>query len=231
MTESSPHPIQFDVKVVAFDLDGTLVDTLPDLHTAANLTLSDLGYGVVSRDVVRRYIGQGIEHLLTELFQSLEINTAKEDFVKLAARFRSYYAAHVCDGSVLFPEIVEVLQALQEMGMGVACLTNKSEEFTSPILDRLAVRQYFQEVICGDTLARRKPDPLPIFELAKRFNVEPHEVLMVGDSKTDTACARNAGAPVVCVPYGYRSGMSLADLNGDFVLKSPKDILSCINFA
>ena len=225
------HPVCFDVKVVAFDLDGTLVDTLPDLHTATNLTLNDLGYGVVSRDIVRRYIGQGIEYLLKELFRSLEINTGKEAFVKLAAQFRSHYAVHVCDESVLFPEMLEVLQSLQEKGMGIACLTNKSEEFTLPILDRLAVRHYFQEVICGDTLARRKPDPMPIFELARRFNVEPHEVLMVGDSQTDTACARNAGAPVVCVPYGYRSGMTLADLNGDFVLKSPKDILSCINFA
>ena len=142
------HPVCFDVKVVAFDLDGTLVDTLPDLHTATNLTLNDLGYGVVSRDIVRRYIGQGIEYLLKELFKSLEINTGKEDFVKLAAQFRSHYAAHVCDESVLFPEMLEVLQCLQEKGMGIACLTNKSEEFTSPILDRLAVRHYFQEVIC-----------------------------------------------------------------------------------
>ena len=229
MTQPSSHPVCFDIKAVAFDLDGTLVDTLPDLHTATNLTLNDLGYGVVSRDIVRRYIGQGIEYLLKELFKSLEINTGKEDFVKLAAQFRNHYAVHVCDESVLFPEMLEVLQSLQEKGMGIACLTNKSEEFTLPILDRLAVRHYFQEVICGDTLARRKPDPMPIFELAQRFNVEPHEVLMVGDSQT--ACARNAGAPVVCVPYGYRSGMTLADLNGDFVLKSPKDILSCINFA
>ncbi|MBT7997557.1 MAG: HAD hydrolase-like protein, partial [Betaproteobacteria bacterium] len=75
MTQSMSHPVCFDVKVVAFDLDGTLVDTLPDLHTATNLTLNDLGYGVVSRDIVRRYIGQGIEYLLKELFKSLEINT------------------------------------------------------------------------------------------------------------------------------------------------------------
>ena len=97
-----------------------------------------------------------------------------------------------------------------------------------PILKKLEVLDYFQEVVCGDTFAKRKPDPLPLREIAALFGVEPAHVLMVGDSKTDTACARNAGAPVVCVPYGYRSGMALAELDCDMVLSDTIDLLRLV---
>ena len=129
---------------------------------------------------------------------------------------------------MLFPGFASALEGLKRSGLGLACLTNKSELFTLPILKKLEVLDYFQEVVCGDTFAKRKPDPLPLRELAALFGVEPAHVLMVGDSKTDTACARNAGAPVVCVPYGYRSGMALAELDCDMVLSDPIDLLRLV---
>ena len=213
---------------MAFDLDGTLVDTLPDLHTATNLTLNDLGYGAVSPHTVRQYIGQGIEYLLQALFAELNINQAKINFDEAAQQFRDHYLRHVCEQSALFPGVASALEGLKRSGLGLACLTNKSELFTLPILKKLEVLDYFQEVVCGDTFAKRKPDPLPLRELAARFGVEPAHVLMVGDSKTDTACARNAGAPVVCVPYGYRSGMALAELDCDMILSDPIDLLRLV---
>ena len=221
----------FDVSVIAFDLDGTLVDTLPDLHTATNLTLNDLGYDPVSPDLVRQHIGQGIEYLLLELFKDLGIQIEATDLNNIAQQFRAHYARHVCDDSELFPGIEHVLKTLQHRGLKMACLTNKSELFTGPILNKLGIRSYFQEVICGDTLEKRKPDPLPLRVLASRFGVDTRHVLMVGDSKTDTACARNAGAPVVCVPFGYRSGMALSDLDCDAILGDAEDLLNLIEKA
>ena len=213
---------------MAFDLDGTLVDTLPDLHTATNLMLYDLGYEGVSSDTVRQYIGQGIEYLLQELFNELNISQATINFEEAAQQFRAHYAQHVCDQSMLFPGIANTLEGLKRLGIGLACLTNKSELFTVPILKKLEIWDYFQEVVCGDTFAKRKPDPLPLRELAARFGMKPDRVLMVGDSKTDTVCARNAGAPVVCVPYGYRSGMALTELDCDRVLNDPMDLIKLV---
>ena len=221
----------FEVSAVAFDLDGTLVDTLPDLHTATNLTLNDLCHDPVSANAVRQHIGQGIEYLLLELFKDLEIRAEVEDLQNIAQQFRAHYARHVCDKSELFPGIKNVLETLQHRGFKMACLTNKSELFTAPILKKLGIRSYFQEVVCGDTLEKRKPDPLPLRVLASRFGVDTRHVLMVGDSKTDTACARNAGAQVVCVPFGYRSGMALKDLDCDVMLGSAADLINLIKRA
>ena len=126
----------FDVSVIAFDLDGTLVDTLPDLHTATNLTLNDLGYDPVGADVVRQHIGQGIEYLLLELFKDLGIQIEVTDLNNIAQQFRAHYARHVCDDSELFPGIEHVLKTLQQRGLKMSCLTNKSELFTGPILNK-----------------------------------------------------------------------------------------------
>lgn len=221
----------FEVSVVAFDLDGTLADTLPDLHTATNLTLNDLGHKPVSAHVVRQYIGQGIEYLLRELFRDLHIPIEAAELKSIAQQFRTHYERHVCDRSALFPGIEDVLKTFQQREVQMACLTNKSELFTAPILDGLGIRSYFQEVVCGDTLDKRKPDPLPLRVLASRFGVETKQILMVGDSKTDTECARNAGAPVVCVPFGYRSGMDLAELDCDAVLGRAEDLLDLVKKA
>ena len=229
--QSVVPPVVFEVSVVAFDLDGTLVDTLPDLHAATNLTLHDMGYEAVSSRTVRQYIGQGIEYLLKELFTELNISHTAINFDEIAQQFRTHYAQHVCDQSALFPGIANALEGLKSSGIGLACLTNKSELFTQPILKKLEIWDYFQEVVCGDTFAKRKPDPLPLIELAARFDVGPSRVLMVGDSKTDTACARNAGAPVVCVPYGYRSGMALTELDCDLILNDPNDLLRLVRKA
>ena len=221
----------YRVRAVAFDLDGTLAETLPDLHTATNLALSEIGIGEVSEASVKRYIGKGIEHLVQGLIQELDLINNSIDMAKLVSRFRSHYADNVCEGTYLFPHTLNVLKILNESGFGLACLTNKSKEFTYPILSKLGVEGWFQYIICGDSLAARKPDPLPLLTLADRFGVKTDQVLMIGDSKTDVDCARNAGSPVFCVPYGYRSGLSLADLDCDVVLDSPLDIIDLIERA
>ncbi|MFZ9963459.1 MAG: HAD family hydrolase [Burkholderiales bacterium] len=218
------------ISAVGFDLDGTLVETLPDLFTAVNLTLKDLGIELIDRDTCRDHIGRGIEHLLSEVLKKRGIDLSKIDLegVSPVEVFREHYAAHVCEGSFLFDGIERVLTELADRGLPLACITNKSEMFTLPILKKLGVDKFFSQTICGDTFSRRKPDPMPIRECASRFQVPVEEFLMVGDSQTDTQAARNAGAKIFCVPYGYRSGMRVCDLDCDVLLSHPEDILGLI---
>jgi len=218
------------ISAVGFDLDGTLVETLPDLFTAVNLTLKDLGIELIDRDTCRDHIGRGIEHLLSEVLKKRGIDLSKTDFKGMSPVevFRAHYAAHVCDESFLFDGIERTLIELADRGLPLACITNKSEMFTLPILKKLEADRFFTQTICGDTFPKRKPDPMPIRECANRFQVPVEEFLMVGDSQTDTQAARNAGAKIFCVPYGYRSGMRVSELDCDVLLGNPEDILGLI---
>ena len=218
-----------DVCAVAFDLDGTLADTLPDLYASANLTLRELDLPSVDSETVRAFIGQGIDRLVKRLL------TGKPDadpepglFNKAGAIFRRHYRQLLTNESQLFPGTEETLRELRDLGLKLACVTNKTDAFTRPLLTGLGVLDLFDEVICGDTLARKKPDPLPLLYCAERFGVVPARLLMVGDSQTDTLCARAAGCPVVCVPFGYRSGMELHELDCDAIVPAVSSLLELI---
>ena len=216
-----------EVSAVAFDLDGTLADTAPDLHTSANLMLGDLGYAPTDRETVREYIGQGIDRLVERLLAD-DAGSTPESRRRAGDIFRTHYREHLVEDSCLFPGTADTLHRLREAGVKLACVTNKSEAFTRPLLDGLEVLDLFDEIIGGDTLARRKPDPLPLTWCAERFGIEPSHLLMVGDSQTDTLCARAAGCPVVCVPFGYRSGMALHELDCDAIVPSASNLFELI---
>jgi len=222
ITSATAFPIE--VNALAFDLDGTLADTLPDLFTCANLMLRDLGRDQTDRETVRAYIGQGIDRLVARLLAD-ESGAERES---ASGIFREHYRQRLTDESRLFPGTAETLRTLRESGAKLACVTNKSEAFTRPLLAALEVLDLFDEVIGGDTLARRKPDPLPLTHCAERFGIAPSRLLMVGDSQTDTLCARAAGCPVVCVPFGYRSGMELHELDCDAIVPAVSNLFELI---
>jgi len=133
---------------------------------------------------------------------------------------RSTIGANVSLYSRTFPGVVEGLQALRAMGVHLACITNKAEAFTIPLLRDTGLLDYFELVLSGDTLPKRKPDPLPLLHACKHFGVEPGELLLIGDSLNDTQAARAAGSPVFCVPYGYNRGRPVAELDLDAVVPS-----------
>jgi phosphoglycolate phosphatase len=238
-----------DVSAVAFDLDGTLVDTLPDLHASANRMLADLGLTPVDAETVRAYIGMGIDRVVRRLLADVPEthpdgqsggnrradpggnSSGEPDPVLLAqagAIFRGHYRELLTNESRLFPETEDTLHRLRALGLKLACVTNKTDAFTRPLLDGLGVLSLFDEVISGDTLERKKPDPLPLTWCAQRFGVAPGRLLMVGDSQTDTLCARAAGCPVICVPFGYRSGMELHELDCDAIVQSVSELFELI---
>jgi phosphoglycolate phosphatase len=218
-----------DISAVAFDLDGTLADTLPDLYASANLTMRDLGLEPVDRETVRNYIGQGIDRLVQRLLAGAPDGTPDPDDLATAGSImRGHYRRLLTNESELFPGTEATLRELKARRLKLACVTNKTEAFTHPLLDKLGVLALFDAVICGDSLERKKPDPLPLTYCAGQFGIEPVTLLMVGDSQTDTLCARAAGCPVVCVPHGYRSGMELHELDCDAIVANVSDLIELI---
>jgi phosphoglycolate phosphatase len=223
--KSASVKFPIDVSAVAFDLDGTLADTLPDLHASANRMLADLGLAQVDAKTVRAYIGRGIDRLVKHLL------TGVPDPALLAEAgtiFRGHYRELLTNESRLFPGTEDTLHRIRALGLKLACVTNKTDAFTRPLLDGLGVLNLFDQVISGDTLERKKPDPLPLTWCAQHFGIAPERLLMVGDSQTDTLCARAAGCPVICVPFGYRSGMELHELDCDAIVQTVSELFELI---
>lgn len=223
--------IEFPIEIaaVAFDLDGTLVDTLPDLHEAADRTLRDLGRDAVDVQTVRGYVGAGIDRLVKRLLTGdADAEPDEALFRRAAALFRDHYLRVLTRSSVPFPGVGEALDRMRGLGLRLACVTNKGEAFTRPLLEALGLAPKLDLVVSGDTLSRKKPDPLPLRHCAAAFGVPVERLLMVGDSKTDTDAARAAGCVVFCVPYGYRGGAALADLDCDAIVASVSDVLELI---
>jgi len=206
------------VSAVTIDLDGTLADTIPDLAAGANAMLAELGRPAVGLERIRTFVGKGIpklvERTLTESFGDAAL------MERALPVFERCYAE--CNGrhSALYPGVSEGLDALRGMGMPLACVTNKSGRFTAPLLEHLGLARYFEQVVAGDTLAQKKPDPAQLLHACRGFGVVPGEMLMIGDSVNDAEAARAAGCPVFCVPYGYNEGRDVRELDVDAIVGS-----------
>lgn len=218
-----------EIKAIAFDLDGTLVETLPDLHEAALRMLAQLGLPAVAESVVRAYVGDGVDRLVKRLLSGTTDGEPEgATFEQAAQAFRSHYAAVLTRASHPFSDAVATLQALRDRGFKLACVTNKPARFTEPLLAGLALTGHLDLVLSGDSLARKKPDPLPLLHVARSFGIAPARLLMVGDSPADTGAARAAGCPVFCVPYGYRGRLAVQDLDCDAIVPTLSDLLDLI---
>jgi phosphoglycolate phosphatase len=212
------------VRAVAFDLDGTLLDTLPDLADAGNAMLAELGMAGRSEAVVASFIGDGVVRLVKRLLVgNREGEPAPELLERAHAVFERHYRAGLDRRTRLYPDVEQGLDALAAAGLKLACVTNKPEAFTRPLLAAHGLEHRLHLVIGGDTLPRRKPDPLPLRHCAMVFGIETDALLMVGDSANDVLAARAAGCPVVCVPYGYRGGLDVRSLGADAIVESVLD--------
>jgi phosphoglycolate phosphatase len=207
------------VKAVMVDLDGTMLDTADDLAAAANAMLRELGIPERDPERIKSFIGKGLVKLVK---RCLTDNPEGEPDPALQERampvYERNYAEVLQHRTRPYPGVMEGLAALREAGFRMACITNKGERFTLPLLEATGLRQYFELVLCGDTLARRKPDPLPLFHACAHFGIEPAEMLLIGDSVNDVQAARAAGSSVFCVPYGYNEGGDVRELDCDAIV-------------
>lgn len=209
------------IKAVVIDLDGTLLDTAPDLADAAIAMSSDLGLPAIDLAEVKTYIGNGVSRLVKRvLTRDMHAEPAADLFARALPIYEKHYAEGVSRKSRPFPGVVEGLQALHQAGYRLACITNKAERFTVPLLKDTGLIDFFELILSGDTLPEKKPSPLPLLHACQVFGVEPDELLLIGDSLNDTQAARAAGSPVFCVPYGYNRGRPVAELDLDAVVAS-----------
>jgi phosphoglycolate phosphatase len=209
-------------RAALFDLDGTLVDTAPDLAAAANRMLADLGRASLPDDQIRDYVGKGVVNLVNKCFEASG-GGGEEDRARAHAVFERHYSAGIADRSRPYPGVVDGLEALERAGIAMGCVTNKAGRFTEPLLELTGLRRFFGVVVSGDTVERKKPHPDPMLYAAGKLGASPAETLVVGDSLNDVQSARAAGCAVVVVPYGYREGLSLEDLGADAVVASVEE--------
>lgn len=201
--------MRFQVKLIMFDLDGTLLDTAPQIAQAANKMLAALDLPMLSQAQISTYIGEGVQTLIKRcLTVHLNVEPDLDILNRGLAIFQECYAANVAD-SQAFNTVLPTLQKLQQLGYRLACVTNKPEKFALPLLKKASIDRFLECVVCGDTLPRKKPDPMPLLHLCEKLGVSPLQAMMVGDSDTDIQAARAAGCLVVTVPYGYNQGRSI----------------------
>jgi len=207
------------VKAVMIDLDGTLADTIPDLAEAANMMLRELDRPVLERELIRTFVGKGIPKLVERaLAGSLEGSVPAGLLARALPIYERCYAEVNGKHTVIFPGVSEGLRMLRAMQLPLACVTNKAERFTLALLEHLQLACCFEQVIAGDTLPQKKPDPQPLLHACRGFGIAPGDMLMIGDSANDVEAARAAGCPVFCVNYGYNEGRDVRELDVDAIV-------------
>jgi len=209
------------IKAVVIDLDGTLLDTAPDLADAAIAMAEELGLPPIDLATVKTYIGNGVSRLVKRvLTRDMQAEPDAELFARALPSYEKHYGAHVSRRSQVFPGVLEGLAAFKQAGLHVACITNKAQKFTHPLLKETGLFDYFELILSGDSLPKKKPDPLPLLHACNHFGIQPHELLLIGDSLNDAQAARAAACPVFCVPYGYNRGRDVNELDLDAVVPS-----------
>lgn len=208
-------------KLVLADLDGTLVDSLPDIAFCIDRMLTELSLPTVGQERVGEWVGNGTEVLVRRALAGDMHGKADEGcYARALPIFTQLYAQHTSDRSRVYDGVPEGLEFLRASGVALACVTNKASAFTHKLLAELELDAYFSLVISGDTLARKKPDPLPLLHAARHFTVSPDEGLLIGDSANDVKAARAAGFGIVCVSYGYNHGDDIRASMPDAVIDS-----------
>ncbi|MGD8575948.1 MAG: phosphoglycolate phosphatase [Thiohalophilus sp.] len=219
-------------QMVLIDVDGTLVDSVPDLAYCVDEMMKRLDMPTHGEDKVREWVGNGVERLVRRaLIGQLDGEPDEVLFEKAYPVFLDLYVENTSKRSKLYPGVKEGLAYLKQSGYRLGCVTNKAEQFTVPLLKDLGVYDDFEIVVSGDTLPKKKPDPLPLLHVAEFFGVNPEQALMIGDSVSDVTAARAAGFQIVCMSYGYNHGMDIRKADPDAVIDSMAELSELLNKA
>ncbi len=217
------EPTMKDLTVI-FDLDGTMVDTAPDLIAAANYTLSRFGMAPVEERVIQPAVGLGARAMILAAMNELGHTADPETLSRMTDQFIDYYGDNVAIGSRIFPGLVEALVVMREEGARLGVCTNKREALTLKLLAALRLDQYFDAIAGADTFPVRKPDAAHLLGTIAMAGGDPARAIMIGDSATDAGAARNAKVPFVAVSFGYAE-MPVEDLEPDAVIHSFADLV------
>jgi phosphoglycolate phosphatase len=217
VTEKYPYDL------ILFDLDGTLIETAPEIADAVNDTLVQVGRPTVTQQQVNDWIGHGTRELLIQALAFTDKTPAEairhaDSFKPIEATFGQHYQARCGTRSHLYPHVRDTLQALRAAGVKLVIMTNKEGRYTQTVLDAHQLAPLFDLVISGDTLPVKKPNPAGIADCLQRFGVSPERALFVGDSSIDVATARNGGITVWALPYGYNMGEPIESCQPDRVI-------------
>jgi len=219
-------------RALLFDLDGTLVDSVPDLAAAIDAMLIDMGYKPAGEQRVRHWVGNGAVKLVQ---RALTYAQQGDESTLLDENLQDWQSAHQCflkhygrlspDFSCLYPGVIEAITAWHQQGVAMAVVTNKPKQFVPEILQHFALDIFFPVIVGGDCLLQRKPSPEPLYFACEQLSVSANECIMIGDSKNDVGAARAAGMSVACVSYGYNHGEPIERAKPDIVVDSLMQLL------
>ncbi len=213
------------IRAAAFDLDGTLIDTAPDLAAALNLTLAGLGYAPLPEERIPALIGEGVDRLLTKaLAESHGAPPLQAALPAAAELFARLYGERLFEKSRVYPGVTEGLALLEHAGIALCCVTNKHSTFAIPLLEAARLQEYFAFTLCADRAEQRKPKPDLLLAACTHLAVEPQEMLYVGDSHTDVGAAEAAGCHVLVVNYGYDHGRPVDELGAERIIGNLREI-------
>ncbi len=219
-------------KAIIFDLDGTLVDSVPDLCQGLNAALAEMcadEQGIlkqVSTEQVRLWVGNGSVKLIQRAIQHLEIEPDRLE--TLHQYFLKHYQNYLCDSSYLYPGVAALLEKCQQLALPMALVTNKPIAFVPELLEKLGIAHHFKILLGGDSLPEKKPSPMPLLHAAHYLNVNPNNCLMVGDSGADRASAQQANMPCVLLQQGYNQGQDLSKLSPEWLLPNIESLLNAM---
>lgn len=223
---SELHTVLQGKRLIAFDLDGTLIDSVPDLAAAVARTLCELDLPEPSEAEVRDWVGNGAP-VLMERALTWALQTSPEPSLQQRAYdvFMAHYGAAPNTLTMLYPGVQQTLEVLQQHGLTLVLITNKPERFIEPLLSHFELQNYFTLWLGGDSLDEKKPHPLPLLHAAQRCQIPPAECVMVGDSRHDIAAGKAAGFTTLALPYGYNHGEPIKNSHPDLVLSSLTELL------
>ena len=210
-----------DIQVVILDLDGTMIDSVPDLDVALNGMLHELTLPPVDGAAVRMFVGRGTQNLVrSTLSVHLQPDEVEKTMDIAMTLFYKYYRIVNGEHSTVFPGVKDGLKAMREKQLHIACVTNKPSIFTEPLLAKNDLYSYFNLIYCSDTFLVKKPDPFPMQMACKKFGFPLHQAVAIGDSINDAQAARAAGCSLFMVPYGYNYGKPVEEMHPDAVVSS-----------
>jgi phosphoglycolate phosphatase len=209
------------IRAVIVDLDGTMLDTVPDFHAAINRMRAEMGLAEISQARIEKMVGKGSENLIRGVLAAdFAPAEAEARFADAMAGYQRHYLDINGDHSALYHDVVAGLEAMKSMGLRMACVTNKPIAFARPLLEKKGLASYFEIVYGGECLPRKKPDPMPLLQVCADFGLAPAQVVAIGDSSNDAEAARAAGCFVLTVPYGYNHGHPIHETDSDGIVSS-----------